>query len=119
MVCLAERRIGAARTTQGLRIMNTKQMLAGGLALLSMTELAQPASAAVKFAETNFLQHVIPPTGSPAIALTSLSFTPTVSGTAVFLARGYCNVTPDQGGQNQISIDLAPTIATAFGSSTW
>ena len=34
----------------------------------------------------------IPASGSPAAALTSLTFTPKSSGNALVLARGYCNI---------------------------
>jgi len=61
------------------------------------------------------------PATPTASQLASLTFTPPVSGTAVLSARGYCNMTPIAGSDNEINIAIGSTLAVAFngGVAEW
>jgi hypothetical protein len=66
------------------------------------------------FKRTTFEFSLIPPAGQPAATLTWFHFTPPVSGTAVLRARGYCNLTPLDGSNNQLIIGIGTTPVTAL-----
>lgn len=55
----------------------------------------------------------VPASGGGSGQLSSITFTPPVSGTALVRARGWCNQTP-LSTTSEIQIGIGPTLATAF-----
>jgi hypothetical protein len=58
----------------------------------------------------------IPASGSPAAALTSLTFTPKSSGNALVLARGYCNISEGATAGERINVAIGTDASDALGA---
>lgn len=69
---------------------------------------------------TTFLFASVPAASTPG-QLSTITFTPPTSGTALVSARGYCNMTAFAGSDNEINIALGTTLANAFSTpvSEW
>lgn len=69
------------------------------------------------FKRAPFNSQSVPAAGQPAAVLASLTFTPPVSGTARLAGRGFCNLVPTAGSNNQIAIAAGTSTANAFTTS--
>jgi hypothetical protein len=63
-----------------------------------------------------FSHAVVPPAGQPAVQLTSTTFTAPVSGTAFLRGRGFCNLLPASGSNNQIVIGAGTSAVDALSA---
>jgi hypothetical protein len=111
---------------QGLPGSNGLQGVAGPAGPQGIPGPAGPAgsggSGATQLFQRTFFkfdQLTISPVGSPPDKLATLTFTPTVNGTAVLRGRGYCNMQIDPVVDNHVSISAAASAAQAFQGATY
>jgi hypothetical protein len=110
---------------QGLPGSNGLQGVAGPAGPQGIPGPVGPAgsggSGATLFQRTIFKydQLTISPAGSPPDKLATLTFTPTVNGTAVLRGRGYCIMQIDPVVDNHVSISAAASAAQAFQGATY
>jgi hypothetical protein len=67
---------------------------------------------------TTFSFVTIPPSAGGAVQIATLTFTPPVSGTALIMARGFCNINALAAGTTTgLNMGIGSTLANAFGGT--